>query len=130
MNNYLAAATVDQGTGGVGGGAGATGSIVNPLLGGLKFTGGPAFFQNFFGNLISLLLVVGSVIFLFMLIIGAIKWISSGGDKGSLESAKGQITNALIGIVILFAVFAVVSLIGYFFGGLNLLQPALTPVTP
>jgi len=51
-----------------------------------------------------------------MLITGAIQWISSGGDKQALESARNKISNALVGIVILFAVFAIINLIETFFG--------------
>lgn len=107
-----------------------SGTITNPVLGNLGVFSGTTFFETFFGKLISLSFVVGTIIFMFMLIIGAVKWISSAGDKGSLESAKGQITNALIGIVILFSVFAVVWVVSFFFGDLNLLQPELTPLTP
>ena len=104
--------------------------IKNPILGTLGDTTGTVFFEGFFGKVIALALIAGVVIFLFMLIGGAISWISSGGDKGSVEAAKSKVTNALIGIIILFAVFAVVGLVSYFFGDLNLLQPELTPVTP
>ena len=53
---------------------------------------------------------------LFMLIWGSIQWISSGGDKQALESARGRLTGALIGIVLLFVSFALIQLIGNFFG--------------
>lgn len=51
-----------------------------------------------------------------MLTTGAISWIASGGDKQSLETAKSKITNALVGIIILFSAFAVVKFIESFFG--------------
>lgn len=104
--------------------------ITNPTLGSFSGTKGEVFFSGFFGKLIELALIAGSIIFLFMLIMGAISWISSGGDKGAAEQAKSRVTNALIGIIVLFAVFAIVNLIGVFFGGLNLLNLNLTPVTP
>lgn len=71
--------------------------------------------------------IIGIVIFFFMFIIGAIKWISSGGDKGKLEEAKTTITNALIGLVVLFSVFIILKLIGVFFDVnlLNLTLPTL-----
>lgn len=108
---------------------GPQGYVTNPLIGNLNYTASTTFFQGFFGKLVGILFVVGSIIFLFMLIIGAIRWISSGGDKGAVEGAKGQITNALIGIVVLFGVFAIVSFVSTFFG-VNLLAPVLTPITP
>jgi hypothetical protein len=59
--------------------------------------------------------VVGAVVFFFILIIGAIQWISSGGDKQTVETARGKVTNAIIGLIILFAVFAILQLINTFF---------------
>jgi hypothetical protein len=47
---------------------------------------------------------------------GAIQWITSGGDKGQLEGARNKITNALIGLIIVGASWAVFTLIGQFFG--------------
>lgn len=65
---------------------------------------------------ITLVLVVAAVIFFFMLVVGGIKWILSGGDKGQTESARNQITAALIGLVIVFAAWAIANLLGSLFG--------------
>ena len=63
-----------------------------------------------------LILVVAAIVFFFMLIIGGIRWITSGGDKGQTEAARNQITAALIGLVIVFAAWAIANLIEIFFG--------------
>src|SRR3990170_5645008 len=72
------------------------------------------------GNIISaiiiLVLIVAALIFFFMLVLGGIKYITSGGDKGKTEEARGQITAALIGLVIVFAAWAIVNLVSIFFG--------------
>lgn len=65
---------------------------------------------------IILALIAAALIFFFMLIIGGIKYITSGGDKGKAESARGMITAALIGLVIVFAAWAIVQLVEAFFG--------------
>ena len=92
-------------------------SITNPILNSnLQGKSGIEFFQSFIPNLITLGLIIGVVFFLFILIIGAIQWISSGGDKNALEAAKSKITNAMVGIVVLFAVFAVLKVVGDFLG--------------
>lgn len=92
--------------------------IGNPVLKGspLENFSGVQFVQALLPALITLVLVVGVVIFFFMLVIGAIQWISSGGDKNGLEGAKSKITAALIGIVVLFSVFAIIKAIETFFG--------------
>lgn len=99
-----------------------SGFITNPtfngtLLGGLTTLTDPtAFFNIILPNAITLCFIVASVIFVFMIITGAIQWIASGGDKQALESARGKITSALLGLVILFSLFAILSLIQTFFG--------------
>ncbi len=103
--------------------------IQNPVLGPIGNQSGVSFFQKFIPAAINLTFVAASVIFLFMLIFGAIQWISSGGDKQALENAKGRITNALIGIVILFALFAIVNLISNFFGGVSILNLSIPSLT-
>lgn len=75
-----------------------------------------AFFALFLPKLLTLGLIIGVLIFFFIVVIGAIQWISSGGDKNALEEAKHKITNAIVGIVILFSVFAIIKLIEDFFG--------------
>jgi cbb3-type cytochrome oxidase subunit 3 len=90
--------------------------IDNPILGPLKLKSGVAFFQSLVPGLISILLFVGVLIFVFYLFIGAISWIYSEGDKAKLEEAKQKITNAIIGIIVLFSVFALIKVIEIFFG--------------
>src|SRR3972149_8863832 len=65
---------------------------------------------------INLVLILAAVVFFFMLVIGGIKWITSGGDKGGTEVARNQITAALVGLVIVFAAWAIMQLIGGLFG--------------
>ncbi|EKE12624.1 MAG: hypothetical protein ACD_13C00149G0006 [uncultured bacterium] len=66
--------------------------------------------------LIKGVVVVAAVIFFFILVIGGIRWIASGGDKAQTEAARNQITAALVGLVIVFAAWAIVALIKVFFG--------------
>jgi len=70
---------------------------------------------------LSLILVIAALAFFFILVIGGIKWILSGGDKTHTEGARNQITAALVGLVIVFSAWAIVKLIDTFFG-INILQ--------
>jgi hypothetical protein len=65
--------------------------------------------------LVILTLIIAALVFFFMLVIGGIRYITSGGDKGQTEAARGQITAALIGLVIVFAAWAIINLINIFF---------------
>ena len=65
---------------------------------------------------IRLILVIAALVFFFILVVGGIRWIASGGDKAQTETARNQITAALVGLVIVFAAWAIVQLINTFFG--------------
>lgn len=65
---------------------------------------------------INIIFVVAVLVFFFMLVIGGIRWITSGGDKAQTEGAKGQITASIIGLVVVLASYAIVNLIEIFFG--------------
>ena len=65
---------------------------------------------------ISLILIIVALVFFFILVIGGLKWITSGGDEKKVAGARAQITNALIGLVIVFAAWAIMKLIGTVFG--------------
>ena len=57
-----------------------------------------------------LLGVVGLVAVLF-LVWGGFKYITSAGEEGAIEAAKGTIINALIGIVVVLLAFALVRIV-------------------
>lgn len=67
-------------------------------------------------GLIRLILVIAALVFFFILVVGGITWIASGGDKAKTEEARNRITAALVGLVIVFAAWAIVQLINVFFG--------------
>jgi len=74
-------------------------------------------------GVVLLLLVGAAIIFFIMLLVGGVKYILSGGDKGKTEAARGQITAALIGLVIVFAAWAILQLMSSLIGvDLNTLQ--------
>lgn len=72
------------------------------------------------GSLISSLIggfFIAAFILAFMyLLIGGVSWITSGGDKVKLEQARDKITNAIIGLIIVAAAWAVMTLVGQFLG--------------
>ena len=80
-------------------------------------------------GLIKFLLVIAAVLFFFMLVVGGIQWIISGGDKAGSENARKRITSALVGLAIVFAAWAIVSLVKALFGVdiLNLTIPSFQP---
>lgn len=65
---------------------------------------------------ISLIMLAVALIFFFILILGGLKWVMSEGDQKAVEAARNQITNALIGLAIVFSAFAIMKLIEIVFG--------------
>ena len=91
--------------------------ITNPALDPLIGTGeGVNIINLFLGNIIAVLLIIGVIVAFIFIIIGAIQWMTAGNDKTQMESARGKVVSAVIGLVILFAVFAIMKIIGAFFG--------------
>jgi len=86
------------------------------------------------GQLISavvgtLLILAALMAFLF-LILGGLQWITSGGDKGAMETARNKITHAIVGLIIVGAAWAIMVLVQNFLGvsiigsqGINLPKP-------
>ncbi len=72
------------------------------------------------GKLISagvgVLLIISALLAFFYLILGGISWITSGGDKAAMESARNKITHAIVGLIIVGAAWAVMILIQNFLG--------------
>ncbi len=74
------------------------------------------------GAVINLILVVTGLIFFFLLLFGGLQFILAGGgsDKQGSQRAQKAVTGALIGLLIVFGVYAVIVLAGNFLG-VNLL---------
>ncbi len=63
----------------------------------------------------ALLELAGAVLFI-MLLVGGFKFLFSGGDQKKLESAKGAITNAIIGLVVIIMAYLILLTIKTFTG--------------
>lgn len=62
-------------------------------------------------NVVNLILILAGALVFAYLIWGAIKWITSGGDKSKVEEARNKITSAIVGLLILAAVWAIFNLV-------------------
>ena len=65
---------------------------------------------------ISLIMLVVALVFFFMLVWGGLRWVTSQGEEKAVAAARAQITNALIGLAIVFAAWAIMKLIDLVFG--------------
>ena len=97
-------------------------SIYNPILPvRLQEISGVDFFQKALNVAVSWGFIIGGLVFFFIFVMGAIRWITAGGDKAASESAHKTITNAIVGLIILFSIFAIINLIEVIFG-INILK--------
>ena len=76
----------------------------------------PALFGSLFSGIIGVMLFGATIWTFFQLLLGGISWISSGGDKGKTEEARNRLTNAIIGLGIVFAAWSIYIIILNFLG--------------
>jgi succinate dehydrogenase hydrophobic anchor subunit len=67
-------------------------------------------------NVIIFIVVIAVIIALVYLLYGGIKWVTSGGDKEKVESARNHITAAIVGLIIVFLAIFIVSVVMTLFG--------------
>ncbi len=65
---------------------------------------------------ISAAIIIAALLTFMYLVWGGIEWLTSGGDKTKYEAARDRITAAVIGLAIVAAAWAIMKLIGTFFG--------------
>ncbi len=56
-------------------------------------------FQLFASVIVGAITAAAGIAFLFYFLTGALTWITSGGEKGKVETAQKQMTNAAIGLI-------------------------------
>lgn len=66
--------------------------------------------------LLSFVMIIAALLVFLYLIWGGIEWITSGGDKGKTESARNKITSAVVGLIVIAASFAILTLALNFLG--------------
>jgi len=99
-------------------------SAVMPVAAATKITDtnvdpGKGFATDFGGlinGVLSFVMVIAALLVFLYLILGGIEWITSGGDKGKTESARNKITSAIIGLVVVAASYAILTLALNFLG--------------
>lgn len=79
--------------------------------------------QYGFNNITDAIAGVMNLVFFFALLLvliylvwGGIQWITAGGDKAGLEAARGKITGAIVGIIIVAVAFAIYNVLLTFVG--------------
>ena len=75
-------------------------------------------------RIIRIVLELLGIIFLVLIIYAGFKWMTAGGDEEKVTSAKKLLTNSVIGLIIIFAAFAIATFVFY------QLEYAITGIKP
>lgn len=92
--------------------AASSGTIGVPQPSGMKITD----IGVLISRVISVAFIVAGIMTFGFLVYGGMTWLTAGGDKGNTEKARSVITNAVVGLAIIAASWALMKLISYFFG--------------
>lgn len=79
--------------------------------------------ESLFSMIIGFLTIVAGLAFLIYFIIGALNWVTAGGDAKKVDTAKSYMTNGGIGMIIIVAAYAIVWIVGTVLG-IRILNPA------
>ena len=71
--------------------------------------GVPTDIRDLIGSVLTFIYSIAGVIALVLLVLGGIQYMSSGGDKVAVEQARGRITSAIVGLVIVFGAWLVIN---------------------
>lgn len=79
--------------------------------------------ESFFSVLLLFFTTLGGLMFIIYFVLGCFTWLTSEGEKEKLQRATSQMTNALLGLVILVASYSLIFIVGRILG-LDILSPA------
>jgi hypothetical protein len=105
--------------------------LTNPAVPGLQSlapvaadsgTRGASILGFYIALMIQTALALGALAVLLYMFLGAIGWITAGGDSGKIEKARDRIIQSVIGLAVLFSIVAIAAFVGPIFG-LDLLNP-------
>lgn len=87
-------------------------SINNPLVEWTRDITGERFLAWGVGTYVQLIMMVASIALIFYFLFGGLMWLTAGGDAKKVESAGKQLTNAIVGMVIIAAGWAFIMVFG------------------
>ncbi len=87
---------------------------------GIIAVGGPI--SSFISNFLGFITGLAGIMFLIYLIFAGLSWVTSGGDKGKVEAARNQMTQAALGLVVVIAAYSIAGVVGKVLG-LDILNP-------
>jgi hypothetical protein len=65
---------------------------------------------------LNLVLIIAVLLVFFYIVLGALEWITSGGDKAKTEKARQKIVSAVVGLIIVVSSYAILTVVTRFLG--------------
>ncbi|MBP7768519.1 hypothetical protein KA082_01665 [Candidatus Woesebacteria bacterium] len=81
--------------------------------------------EAFISQILGILTVVSSTLFVVNFMLAAVSWVTAGGDSGKIQKARDAMIQNTIGLIIVVGAYAIIGLVGSVVG-LDLLNPAKT----
>lgn len=81
--------------------------------------------ENIFSTVLGFLTITAGLAFLVYFIIGALNWVTAGGDSKKVDDAKHYMTNGAIGMIAIVAAYSITWIVGEVLG-IKILEPGNT----
>ena len=78
--------------------------------------------EPMFLNVLQAVMALSGVALFVMLVVGGYTFLLSGGDQKKLEAARGTLTNAIIGLVVIVCAFLIIRTLQLFTGATGITQ--------
>lgn len=78
--------------------------------------------EKLLSNVLVVLTIVASLAFAIMFLLGGLNWITAGGDKGKIDTAKKMMTSGAIGLIVIAVSYSIVWIVGKALG-IDILNP-------
>ncbi len=79
-------------------------------------------FESIFTRVVQATLALTGVGLFVMLVVGGYHFLLSGGDQKKLEAARGTLTNAVIGLVVIVMAYLIIKTVSVFTGAAGITQ--------
>jgi hypothetical protein len=81
--------------------------------------------EKLISNAISGLTILAGLLFIFYFVIGALNWVTAGGEQGKIQKARDQMIQGVIGMIVVVMAYAIMGIVGTFVG-LDILHPGVS----
>jgi len=78
--------------------------------------------EKIISRVVGILTVVAAIFFIFQFIFAGYSWISAAGDAQKVKQAQDKMWQSIMGLVLVIFALALVALLGYLMGGVDLLN--------